>query len=67
MVKDRKKIVPPLRKISQSTPGSFEESLIYQLITSSPADQVASALREAIFSNYEDVHMHCPDTGKTWR
>lgn len=64
MVKDKKKIVPPQRKISQSTPGSFEESLIYQLIATCPVDQVASALREAIFSNYEDVHMSCPDTGK---
>lgn len=63
MVKDKKGVVPPRRTISQSTPGSFDDSLIYQLITTSPAEQVASDLREAIFFNYEDVHVRCPESG----
>jgi len=48
----------------QTSSGSFENSSIYQIITLYPVEKVAAAMREAVFSNYENVHMVCPDTGK---
>ncbi|KAF6024374.1 hypothetical protein EB796_017286 [Bugula neritina] len=50
----------------QTSSGSFENSSIYQIITLYPVEKVAAAMREAVFSNYENVHMVCPDTGMTY-
>lgn len=54
----------PRHVISQSSAGAFDESMLYHLITTSPVETVAAAMREAIFSNYENVHLACSDTGE---
>lgn len=64
MVAGKKKGGPPRHTISQSSGGVFDDSRLYELITSSSIENMAASMKRAIFTNYEDVHLRCPDTGR---
>ncbi|XP_067937745.1 uncharacterized protein [Watersipora subatra] len=66
MVVGKKKNSGLGRIISQSSDDVFEDSSLYCILTSSPSHQVAADVREAIFSNFENVHLTCAETGTTY-
>ena len=41
----------------------FEDSVLYDILVNAAVDAVAQRLREAVFTEKEDVHQICEDTG----